>query len=105
MTKDLVKVTALPTKITIGSDTYPPFRASKDRAYTEVPSGLAVALSLPFYSEAEPEPATEPAKEPAPTEDTRNVAQLTEALAKAEISIPSGSKKDDLLKLAAENKV
>lgn len=41
----------------------------------------------------------------APTEDTRTIADLTKALEAKGITIPSSSKRDDLVKLAADNGV
>lgn len=82
MPKDLVKVTALPTKINIGSDSYGPFRATDAKPYTEVPSGLAVGLSLPLYFE--PEKAVEKAEPKAPAE--------SKPAAKAEPKKPASSK-------------
>lgn len=41
----------------------------------------------------------------APAEDKRTVAQLTEALEAKKVAIPDGSKRDDLVKLAAEHGV
>lgn len=90
MPKDLVKVTALPTKINIGSDTYGPFRATESKPYTEVPSGLAFSLSLPIYTEPDKEETTE-AKAPAASTSTQATkpAASKPATTKASASKPA----------------
>lgn len=52
-----IRVTAIPTTVTVGGKRYGPFRAGKQKPYTEVPQQIATALGLPEYSG--PEVATE----------------------------------------------
>lgn len=53
--------------------------------------------------DANGQPVKAAAQAQAPTEDKRTVAQLTEALEAKKVAIPDGSKRDDLVKLAADN--
>lgn len=72
---DLIKVTALPTSVTVDGKKYGPFFSTAEKPFTEVPAALA-ALNLPLYVAGAEPIAT--AAAPKPTSTVKPAGSLPE---------------------------